>query len=200
MKKLVLAFFMLIYLTTTAFALKNEPIGFRGIKWNDPISKHADVMILDGVDDSGTVKTYKRRGDKPYLGNTFIGPVYYQFDKIGFIDAAFYISYTEGSPYNDVKSPTELQEKLNSLYNTCVKQWGVPQKTVAQPPKAKPNKKIIYTWNFHKASATLSLYSGIINRASPLKGKHEEMLTFNVSSIDGLTRTSENILKLNSDF
>lgn len=68
---------LLLYVTTTAGAFQNEPDGFRGIKWETPISDNANEMTL--AEGDGLQKFYKRKNDKMTIGDAKLTDVHYVY-------------------------------------------------------------------------------------------------------------------------
>jgi len=78
MKKLVVVLALLVALPATALAggYKNEPDGFRGVKWGTELSSRKDMQRL-AQDKNGNVY-YKRRNDKMHFADASLKMVWYR--------------------------------------------------------------------------------------------------------------------------
>jgi hypothetical protein len=75
---LVLLLIIALCVAIPAFAFKNEPDEFRGIKWGTNIGQLTD-MVLSG--DSGEEKFYLRKNDKMQIGDATLDTLEYAFYK-----------------------------------------------------------------------------------------------------------------------
>lgn len=78
MKRFIIAAAVLATFSATAFAAgyKNEPDGFRGIKWGQRLSTRKDMRLLDH--DKNGNRYYSRRGDKLRIGGATLQSIYYR--------------------------------------------------------------------------------------------------------------------------
>lgn len=83
MKKRLVVFVPIICLIFVASAIawnfKNEPDGFRGIKWGDDISTLKEMIYVKTDPSYGGVKLYSKKGDSLEIGNAKLKFVYYDF-------------------------------------------------------------------------------------------------------------------------
>lgn len=114
MKKIVLsALFVLLFCSAT-FAMKNEPDGFRGIKWGDSAEKHKKILEEDVLHPELAKyqygEIYRKVNENYRLGEAEISRVYYRFDSQGFFEASF--NFTN--------------ENAKKVLAVCINQWGSP--------------------------------------------------------------------------
>ena len=83
MKKAIVVLVALIILALApgSLAFKNEPDGFRGLKWGDPPSGDMEFLL----EMSGGAKLYTRPSDKLYLGDVQLSLISYAFYRNGFM-------------------------------------------------------------------------------------------------------------------
>lgn len=94
----VLAVLVIVVLSLGAFAFQNEPDGFRGLKWGDPIQE--DMKIFNNNEG-----VYIRPDDKMSLGNASLYIVTYLFWEGRFWGAGLYFR-GEGN-YKTIKTICE---------------------------------------------------------------------------------------------
>ncbi|MFN0317626.1 MAG: hypothetical protein ACKVQA_21585 [Burkholderiales bacterium] len=79
-KRKWLAAFTTLFVVGGAFAeMKNEPSGFQGVAWDEPLDVASARMIL--LRDEGTVKYYKRTGDTLKFGHVDTVKIAYRYYK-----------------------------------------------------------------------------------------------------------------------
>ncbi|WP_146204166.1 hypothetical protein [Prosthecochloris marina] len=69
---------LIILSTGTSYAFKNEPDGFRGIKWGTAINS---LSNMTAIDTEGDTHTYERIGDEMKIGNAELAVLKYFFWK-----------------------------------------------------------------------------------------------------------------------
>lgn len=69
---------LVILSTGTSYAFKNEPDGFRGIKWGTDINTLSNMTV---VNSDGDTHTYERTGDEMKIGNAELAVLTYFFWK-----------------------------------------------------------------------------------------------------------------------
>lgn len=67
MIKVIIAIIILALLSTGATAFQNEPDGFEGLKWGDPIGEDMEYNRM-----SGPVEYYRRKNDEIYFANCIL--------------------------------------------------------------------------------------------------------------------------------
>jgi len=82
---------LIILVVSPAFAFKNEPNGFRGIKWGTDISVHKKEMTLHEA--GSNTRYYLRKNDKGNIGSATISLLAYGYTKGKFTGV---IMYTQG--------------------------------------------------------------------------------------------------------
>ena len=73
---------LVILSTGTSYAFKNEPDGFRGIKWGTDINTLSNMTV---VNSDGDTHTYERTGDEMKIGNAELAVLTYFFGKENFV-------------------------------------------------------------------------------------------------------------------
>jgi hypothetical protein len=100
----------IFFSSNVAFGFKNEPDGFRGIKWGTPIAKNASEMTrVAKVHGGHTI--YRRKGDKMHIGGAELKSIGY-----GYYEGNFYSAFIETS---------ELEKK--ALLAALTSQFGEPE-------------------------------------------------------------------------
>ncbi len=82
MKEGFLVVLMILALSAGAFAFQNEPDGFRGLKWGDPVGEDMEYILTI----AGT-KRYALPDDKMYLGDVSLYRIRYIFFEDRFMAA-----------------------------------------------------------------------------------------------------------------
>lgn len=89
MKKAVLIICILLLWALPAFAMKNSPDGFRGIKWGDPTSALGTQNNIKYEGESGGFDIYTRTNDKLSIGDVSLDFIAYYFCNNKFVALAF---------------------------------------------------------------------------------------------------------------
>jgi len=101
-KRLVTAIILLavaILAPSLTFAFRNEPDGFRGIKWGTEITQLPDLVIDKGA---GDLKWYRRKSDKLEIGDANVDYIVYGFYKNEFLSVL--IGYKGFRNFTELKS------------------------------------------------------------------------------------------------
>lgn len=116
----------LFAINSSALAFQNEPGGFRGIEWREPLSKYRKEMGGEDVN-VGNKKTiwHHRETDTLTMGPAVLDNIVYGFDDDG-------LNRVEIYPGTDL-------ENLRVFYVFCQKFWG-------QPHLLKTGTSYIYAW------------------------------------------------------
>ena len=80
----------LAYQKESSLSYKNEPDGFRGIKWGTDISTLKDMEYVKTDPSYGGVKLYKRKNDKLQIGDSELISILYGFWKDKFSSVTIY--------------------------------------------------------------------------------------------------------------
>ncbi len=85
----VLVALIVLVLSLEAFAFKNEPDGFRGLKWGDPPKEEMEYLgdISEGNRDEAN---YKLRSDKMFIANAQFYEIVYLFHEGRFLSAILF--------------------------------------------------------------------------------------------------------------
>jgi len=75
---LVFLLILSVCVVIPAFAFRNEPDGFRGIKWGTDIKKVPDMVLLER---DGDTKIYYRKFDKLKIEDVYVDEIVYRFYK-----------------------------------------------------------------------------------------------------------------------
>jgi len=92
---------------------KNEPNGFRNIKWDASISMYDKEMVF--VKKELDTSYYFRKDDKMSIGACVVDEIFYKFDSKGFIGAQIH---------------ARNEDNYMKLLKVCVDNWGTPKKGV----------------------------------------------------------------------
>lgn len=122
-----LIFVALLLLAGAGLAFKNEPEGFRGLKWGDPVSDNMQLSTKE--DESCRCKYYTLPGDKLKLGDAELSEI-----KYGFLNGQFSLValHLEGiRNYNYIKmichgqfgEPTGEHFDWNPPYASVMRIW-----------------------------------------------------------------------------
>jgi len=84
-KGLLLVAVLVLALSVGAFAFQNEPDGFRGLKWGDPVGEEMEYR-----DDLGGSKNYTRPEDKMSIGSAEFFMIIYEFYESRFFKVGLY--------------------------------------------------------------------------------------------------------------
>ena len=97
--------FLLLAVSTSANAFKNEPVGFRGLSWGDDILLYQEQMQL--ATEGKEIKIYTRNDDSMKIGGADIKMIGYVFRDDKFESV---IITTEGvSNYSSIREAFESQ-------------------------------------------------------------------------------------------
>lgn len=66
-------------LSVSAFAFENEPDGFRGIRWNTPLTENESEMTK--TEGKGNLALYRRKNDKQAIGEAGLSDIVYAYYK-----------------------------------------------------------------------------------------------------------------------
>lgn len=107
-KVIVSGFVIILLIQPLLFALKNEPEGFRGIKWGTNIAELPDMRLLE---DAGNSKYYIRKNDKMKIGDADLERVVY-----GFYEERFFAVLID---FNELSNFLKIKETLFQQYGVC---------------------------------------------------------------------------------
>jgi hypothetical protein len=99
-------FCLMGFLSTPAIAFKNEPNGFRNVKWGSNISKLADISVSSVERD---IKFCSRGTDKMAIGDAALDKILYVFYK---------------DQFSEVMINFHSLSAFQTLKNTLVEQYG----------------------------------------------------------------------------
>jgi hypothetical protein len=144
MKKVVLIFLFCL-LPVSAFAFRNEPLGFRGIRWGTHLILLTDLKLYH--DEGIRRKVYERKNDKLKIGEAELEKICYIFD-FGRFDSVIihYASYlnherlkkTLFEAYGEGQRPNESREQYY---------WfGVAVRIVLEYNEASEEGSIVYSY------------------------------------------------------
>lgn len=135
LKRFFFAALLILLLSTSAFAMKNEPDGFWGIKWGDKISQHLGLDLKLSKD--GT--HYTRPDVILQLGQSaLIMSTEYHFD--------------EKEGFFGVLMVTAAGGNIQQLNIECFRQWGEPDSVTT----GGNGDTIILAWEGERLSASLT--------------------------------------------
>lgn len=124
--------------------MTKEPIdGFRGIKWGESLSKYKYEFKLSIPWNPEMRYCFERNSESATIGGAKTGKFIYVFDEGGFSSARVALMYRPNAKYKDPEEPisqNDINNRFSKIYNACVKQWGIPKKTV----NAKDKTKVVY--------------------------------------------------------
>lgn len=101
----ILLFAVAVLAPSLTFAFRNEPDGFRGIKWGTEIAQVPDMVLDKGA---GDLKWYRRKSDKLKIGDADVDYIVYGFYKNEFLSVLI--------GYKGFRNFTELKAILFHQY------------------------------------------------------------------------------------
>lgn len=133
-KGLFLVVVLVLALSVRAFAFQNEPEGFRGLKWGDPVGEDMEYL-----NDLSGAQRYILPDDKMYIGSAEFYKIVYEFYEGRFFGMVLYFDeednydlletickerYGEESEEGFYDLSWRGQNTFITLYYDTVEEWG----------------------------------------------------------------------------
>jgi hypothetical protein len=159
----------IVLLSASSFAFKNEPDGFRGIKWGTDISTLKGMTHVRTDPSYGGVEFYTRQGDELRIGDAQLNKIEYAFWKGKFASVWIHsMGYANWYALHDT-----IFEKFGEGYQ--------PHRYIEQYIWSGTSTAILLTYNEITKQSTLFMYSQTIaeqqeeyDKQKPKKGQKRD--------------------------